>query len=66
MNEETERWLRDTLGPALNFFATDEDREKTADQRAEKVIRAVEEASKRQVQAIERGFERLARALENR
>jgi len=66
MEQQTERWLQDTLGPAHTFFTSDDEREKNADARTELIVKEIREASKRQEQAIERGLRAIADALRAR
>lgn len=65
MTPETEEWLRQTLGVAHPYFAGEAEREKAAEERHRAVIRAIEDASRRQTEALERALREGLRELAN-
>ena len=63
MDPQYQRWLEEIIGPAYKFYDADDARERADDRRTEAVIKEIREASRRQVEAIDKGFRLLADAL---
>ena len=64
MEARTEEIVQQSLRQVYEFAASDDDREKNADQRAEAIIKAIHDGQKRQAEALERGLREIAAALE--